>query len=308
MNSDRVIIDLPKLEKLWSIAFPQEINRIYKNWQINCQPLSLEDFNRTVKRVLQELDSDLVKSGSHRKRDWNSGWGENLEALQSTNDLESLKPGYFEKSEILRFNQRWFFPDDKWAERDLLHLIAQTFSLMFLRPCSSIYEFGCGTGHNLLALRKVFPDKDLVGLDWAMSSQKLISELSRITGDSRICSSNFDFFNPDYSLTVSENAGFITVAALEQTGENFRDFIEFTLEKKPRLVLNIEPIGEMLDHNNLLDSLSLRYFTKRNYLNGYLSFLRDLEAKDKLRIIDTRRTYIGSLFIEGYSVCIWEPI
>ena len=57
----------------------------------------------------------------------------------------------------------------------------------------------------------------------------------------------------------------------------------------------------------LIDNLSIKYFKKRNYLDGFLSGLRELEAQEKLTIHDIKRTHIGSLFIEGYSVVVWSP-
>jgi len=100
----------------------------------------------------------------------------------------------------------------------------------------------------------------------------------------------------------------LTVAALEQTGANFIEFVNYLLAKRPSMVLNVEPIGELLDENDLLDFLSLEYFKKRNYLAGYLDYLRKLETQGKIQIVDTRRTFIGSMFIDGYSVCAWKPI
>jgi hypothetical protein len=64
----------------------------------------------------------------------------------------------------------------------------------------------------------------------------------------------------------------------------------------------------MLDENVLVDHLSIQYFKKRNYLDGFLDGLRKLETEGKVNIIDTKRSHIGSLFIEGYSIIVWEPL
>jgi hypothetical protein len=99
-----------------------------------------------------------------------------------------------------------------------------------------------------------------------------------------------------------------TVASLEQVGLEFKKFVDYLLKNKPKLCVHVEPVAELLDNSNLLDYLSVKYFEKRNYLRGFLTYLRQLEKQGKIRILKARRTYIGSLFIEGYSVIIWTPV
>lgn len=308
MCKENVVIDLDLLERLWGIRIPTEIMELYSDFGIICESLDVHEFRETIEKVFNELEKDLIKSGSHRKPVWNLGWNSNLESFMHTKDFASLEPGYFEKSKLLRLNKNWVHPSSPNAEQKLLNLIVQTFAIRLLKSCSSIYEFGCGTGHNLLALRKVLPGARLIGLDWAESSQLLIHEISTTLKDQLIESRNFNFFEPDFSLNLPDNSGILTVAALEQTGDNFVAFINYLLDKRPSMVLNVEPIGELLDEHDLLDLLSLKYFKKRNYLFGYLHYLRKLEAQKIIEIVDTRRTFIGSLFVDGYSVCAWRPI
>ena len=99
-----------------------------------------------------------------------------------------------------------------------------------------------------------------------------------------------------------------TVASLEQIGEKHDKVLEFLIDKKPGLCIHFEPIHEVLDEENTLDYLTIQYFNKRNYLKNYLTTLRSLEAQDKIRILDVRRLYYGSKFIEGHTVIIWKPV
>ena len=80
------------------------------------------------------------------------------------------------------------------------------------------------------------------------------------------------------------------------------------MKNSPSLVIHVEPIGELLDQNNLMDYLSLEYFKKRNYLSGYLTRLRELESRQEIEIIMAQRSYMGSFFIDGYSIIIWRPV
>jgi hypothetical protein len=70
----------------------------------------------------------------------------------------------------------------------------------------------------------------------------------------------------------------------------------------------MEPIAELLDETKLIDNLSIKYFRKRNYLHEYLTHLEWLESIGKIKIIDKRRIYSGSYFIEGHSLVVWKPI
>ena len=80
------------------------------------------------------------------------------------------------------------------------------------------------------------------------------------------------------------------------------------LEKKPGICVHLEPIDELLDDNNLIDDLSIKYFRKRNYLKNYLPYLENLEKNGKINIIKKQRIYSGSYFIEGHSLIVWKPI
>ncbi|SVE25301.1 uncharacterized protein METZ01_LOCUS478155, partial [marine metagenome] len=77
---------------------------------------------------------------------------------------------------------------------------------------------------------------------------------------------------------------------------------------KASIVVNIEPMSEPLDDNELLQYLSIKYFEKRGYLKDYIKKLKKLEKDGKVVINDITRTGIGSLFIEGYSIISWSPV
>jgi hypothetical protein len=64
---------------------------------------------------------------------------------------------------------------------------------------------------------------------------------------------------------------------------------------------------EPLDPEHLLDNLSIRYFKKRNYLDGLIRYLEEKEQNKEVKIIEIKRTYVGSFFIDGYSIVIWAP-
>lgn len=250
---------------------------------------------------------NILKAGKERLDQWEHGWGENLKILSKENLLHEIIPRYFGKYNIVRWRQEFIKPLEKDFEQHMLAVIEYWLFEKYFKEMSAVYEFGCGTGHNLLRLREVNAGADLYGLDWTRASQKIIEKLSHEGVLSNTAGYNFDFFNPDYSLILDKDSGVYTVAALEQIGGRFKDFIDYLIQNKPRFCVHIEPVGELLDADHLLDYLSIQYFKKRNYLSGFLDHLKVLEAKGKVTIHKAQRTYIGSLFIDGYSVIIWSP-
>ena len=292
----------------WGCEPDQEKLVWSKDLDLKFTTLNDLEYESAILQVLKVLEGELSKAGPHRKTDWENGWGENLRKFSESGDDHATLPGYFEKSKIIRWEQKWIKPNDPNLEQKLLALLVDSLVLKFSDTANPIYEFGCGTGHHLFRLRKLFPSKKLVGLDWAISSQKLISNYAKSKNDSMLFGQNFDFFSPNYETQIDKNAIFLTVASLEQTYDNYVKFVDFILQTNPKIVINIEPMEEFLDSENLLDYLSLKYFAKRNYLSGYFNYLKLLEKKGQIKIHDTRTSFLGSFFIDGYSIVVWSPL
>ncbi len=244
------------------------------------------------------LDKTMPVAGKHRKAQWEKGWQENRESGNGV-------PKYFGKYKVNRLNGRFIIPEDKNWEIDNLHTLVWGVTKKYFRNLDNIYEFGCGIGHNLWIIKDYMsvanPDAVIYGLDWTKSGTDMVDNMG-------FQSHVFDFFKPDYSYKIAKRGGVLTVAALEQTGRDYKKFVQYLLKNKPDVVVHIEPIPEMLDSTKLLDYLSQQYMYKRNYLRGYVDYLEELEKKGKLKILEARRSGIGSLLIDGYSIIAWKPL
>jgi len=243
------------------------------------------------------LDKSVPFSGKHRKKQWEKGWGENLESGNGV-------PKYFGKYPVHRLNGQLIKADKNW-EISKLHGLVGELAQKYFNKVSSVHEFGCGVGHNLWAIAgnlvKINSNARLHGLDWTKSGTEFVKNMG-------FHSEVFDFFNPNPKYKLGNNSGVITVAALEQTGENYKKFVAYLLKNKPSVVVHIEPIPELLDSTKLLDYLSIQYMAKRKYLKNYLNYLETLEKKGKIKIIEARRSGIGSFLIDGYSILVWKPL
>jgi SAM-dependent methyltransferase len=268
--------------------------------------LDKEEKDNTLLTVIKAIDTPLSVSGKGRKEDWEKGWSENLEAFMKSNyDLSSLVPKYMHKSNTRRLFSEYIKPLSDDFEVNFYSAYRHFLFRKYLSGYQHIYEFGCGTGYNLVIMAQLFPDKDLTGLDWAASSVKLVNRLAEKFGY-RMRGRSFDYFNPDDLLDIPDHAAFITLNSLEQTGGDHDKFIRFILKKRPALCVNSEPIAELYDQNNLLDCLAVKYHHKRNYLHNYLSTLRKYEDKGLIEILKTQRVQSGNLFHDGYSYVVWK--
>lgn len=267
--------------------------------------------SQTVEKLIRaELAKELNRVGGHRQPVWEEGWSQNLAEYRESGDGRSLIPGYFENSEYLRLSNELYSVTDPASEANLLAFLVDLVveSLSRLYEFSDIHEFGCGTGTHVRRLARNNKLRKVVGYDWARASQEILKEIAETEKLHNLYGRHFDFFDVDYSVDVKPGDLVITVAALEQTGTNFKPFIELLLEKNPRVVAHLEPIEELLDTSSWLGKLSRDYFHRRNYLSGLFNALVELEGSGIINILDSGRSGLGSLFIEGYSLIVWEPI
>lgn len=278
-------------------------------YKLAYSPLEKKEEEEVIIKIIDTLlDPFLIYSGPHRLKQWEKGWDQNLKKLTKEKTTDAVLPHYFGKHEINRLNQTFVKGVSPNYERNIFYVVVDYVFDKYLREFENIYEFGCGTGQNLLKAREVNPSANLYGLDWAKSSQKIIEKMISINLVKNIKGINFDLFKPDKKIKILDNSAVYTLGSLEQVGHDYKAFISYLLKNKPAICINIEPIAEVLDANKLIDNLAIKYFRKRNYLNGYLDYLKKLEKQNKITITEIKRTYIGSMFAECYSVIVWKPV
>ena len=277
--------------------------------ELKYDKLTIEEKDNYLLDVINYLLKDsVVKSGDHRISDWESGWKENLDNFKEKNDINCLIPKYHGKYNLLRWNGEIIKSVSKDLDYHLHTILVDAIIRNYIGDNNNnIFEFGCGPGYHLIRLNNFNKNLNLHGGDWTTTSQDTIKSINQLL-NLNITPFNFNFFKPDYNLDIPKNSAIYTVAALEQVGDNYKDFVQFLLEKSPNICIHMEPISELLDQNKLLDKLSISYFKKRNYLNEFLPYLESLEREGKIEIIKKQRIFYGSYFIEGHSLVVWKKI
>jgi len=289
-------------EQAWGCSLSRFVQEKITNSELNYSEVTPEQSEKLAVGILNDIFSGLKKAGKHRSSDWELGWAENRDATE-----DFLIPRYFGKLPYIRWMGNFLKVENKNFEYYTASILQYHLFEKFLKQVDNIYEFGCGTGHNLLRAHEVNPKATIHGLDWAESSQQTIERINSVYSKN-FKSKKFDFFNIDNNYKLERNSGVYTFAALEQVGKDHVDFVDYLIKNNPQICLHVEPIAELLNpQEKLLDFLSVKYFEERNYLNGFYDHLKKIESSGKIDIIYANRSNIGSFYVDGYSIVAWRP-
>ena len=193
-------------------AIGEDLTELVKEKINECQftynELSKNERDSLILLIVDFLLEDMFvkKAGPHRINDWIKGWGENCTEFSDTGDFNSLVPKYFGKHPYVRWQGQWLKPVDNDFEYNMVRILQYWLFEKFFASCDNIYEFGCGTGHNLFRAQEVNPSASVTGLDWASSSQNTLEQINKIYGF------NFSGHNFD-SMICYKNNGSSTIAA-----------------------------------------------------------------------------------------------
>ncbi|MGA2298664.1 MAG: hypothetical protein ABSG15_14045 [FCB group bacterium] len=280
---------------------------LIKKYEFKYRELSLEERDALILKIIKAIYSENLKqAGENRKNDWETGWSENLnDFINSNYDLSKLAPKYFKSDVPARFGGDFYQTISDNFVLNYYQVFKHWLFNKYLKDYKNIYEFGCGPAYHLCYLNEIFPEKNLFGFDWAESSLKII-DLLREKKKININGSKFDFFHPDYGVDFNPNSCAFTYGALEQVGSDFNDFLDFLLEKKPDLIVNIECINEFYNQDNLVEYLAYEYHSKRNYLNGYYNELLELEKLNRIKIITAHHHKFGNIYNDTANYIIWK--
>jgi hypothetical protein len=264
--------------------------------------------DKVMLNVLKKIETDQQIIGApERQATWEKGWDENLQDfINSGYDLNKLVPRFIRPNQAIRLNQDYIMPANTNFELDYYSVYRLWLFRKYLHDFSSIYEFGCGSGFNLAVLARLYPEKNLHGLDFVSPPVDLVNKMGGKYGW-KMTGHLFDMLHPDQNLKLDKNSAIFTIGVIEQLASKFEPFLQFLLQNSPALCLHVEPTIELYDENNMVDYLAMKFHRKRGYTEGLLPRLRELEAQNKIEIFKVKRPFFGSLYMEGYSYMVWRP-
>ena len=152
--------------------------------------------------VLRALEGELSVAGPARIDAWENGWDDILARFEASGwRSEDLWPHYLRpERRVVRLEGEYVLPVAGTFEADFVRVMQAWFSETFLADVASVYEFGCGPGHNLVAFAERRPDRSYMGLDWATASQRVLARVSAALGFD-IVGRRFDMLHPDTSFS-----------------------------------------------------------------------------------------------------------
>jgi len=309
MNNKLDIVEFAKLFGIQEREMPDDCLRMIDDGNFKYDFVDSVTHDNLILEIIKKIDAGAFSLAGEKGKDrWEVGWGENLDDFRKSKyDFSKLVPKYIRPGQPLRLNQQYIQTEDPNFELKWYFVFRHWLFKHYLKDMDAVYEFGCGSGFNLAALAQLYPEKQLFGMDWSQSSVDIVDEMAKYYGY-KMKGKVFDFFNPDYYFKILPNSAIITIGAIEQTGKRFKTFLDYVLESKPKLVINIEPLVEWYDSENLVDYMAIRFHLKREYMQGYPPAIEQLAKQGKVKIIKQKRSHFGSLYLEGYSQLIWEPV
>lgn len=288
-----------------SLACKDMIDRLDFEYKILREGGRDKELLGALKRL--EADTQII-AAPERTEVWNNGWNENLTMFRESNfNLDSLIPKFYRKDICLRWNRNFIKSENPRFEYDFFCVFRRWVFESYLSNIQNIYEFGCGSGYNLVELAKMYPEKNIVGLDFVPSVIELLNMIKEKTG-LNIEGSLFDMIHPDFDLNIKPDSAFYTFGAIEQLGGKIHKLFQFFLDKKPKICIHMEPVIEWYDEDNLLDYLAARFHRKRGYTEGLFPMIEKLKQEGKVEIIKVKRLYFGNYNMEGYNLIVWRPL
>jgi len=283
--------------------FDQSACDFYASHDFSYYQLSMVEKDKVILDILNFIQHDKTVVATPEREDvWQRGWSENLDSFLLNKDILSLAPKYLKSNQAVRLRQDYILPNNPYFERDFCQMLQFWLFKKYLTGYDNIYEFGCGSSFNLVAIANMFPKANIIGTDFVDSSITLVRKIAEHY-DYKMKSLFFNMLKPDYKMEIMRNSCAFTFCSIEQLNNRFHNFIYFLLEKRPDICIHFE----LYDENNLVDYLAMKFHRKRQYPIGFLPFLQNLEKQGKLRIKKVKRLFCGGRNIEAYNHVIWEP-
>lgn len=292
-----------------SASLPAESRQIIRSTDFRFRFLVGQELEKALLALIKRLDAgDFNVAGPAKKKSWDFGWEENRRAFIKSNYCPAaLIPKYYRPHELARYQGRLVASPNPRFIYDVFRVIRAWLVERYLAECPVICEYGCGPGHNLVAMARRYSEKQFYGFDWARAVPALLGAI-REKLNLPIEGHRLNMFRPGKAPRLKIPAAAVTFGALEQLGNKFQAFYRYLRNSRFDVCLHVEPVIEFYDENLLLDYLAIRHHRLRNLLDHYLTFLREEAAQGRVVIDRAQRVRFGSALEEGWNVIVWRNI
>lgn len=312
-------LDRFDFERIFHLEVHEEAVSLINQLDLGYRFLTCKERDSQILKIIRILDEPLVSSGPKRLEDWEKGWDQNLqEYIESKYNEKSLLPYYYRRGQtVMRLWDDYILPRSPDFEANFLSVLQIIIAKTYFKNVSSIYEFGCGPSHNLLAFGRTVPNKIYYGLDWTNSSKKILNlvdkQAKKTHSGNRFYWAFIDLFHPDPEFHVDSDSAIFTFGSMEQLGKDFELLFDYFYNQPASIYIHIEPFSKfhqensLLRENSLLNVLADRYTKKRNYIDGYLQHLEKFQKAGMVKIIK-RCKLLGSTFYDSWCLVVWQRL
>lgn len=277
---------------------------------------------RHLDRYLRE-DRQVVAS-QERTTKWQEGWNYNLQTFLESKSYQDLQPQYYRAKEkvaeliglntgeyVYRYKKELIATPNPNFEEIFAEVVRQAVLRRYFYgyKAKRQVEFGCGSCLNILRMVKDQPDVNTYAIDFVQPPLDIAKEIGRneqveirtILQDMRDMSD----FDQDFS-----NSRIFTFGALEQLGGIYgaESWLNWAANQNNSKFVLVEPCVETYDLMSAVDLSALSFHLKRGYTSGIISSLKSKERHGVIRDLKVHRIEFGSLFIEGYTLIVFETI
>jgi SAM-dependent methyltransferase len=275
---------------------------------INGRQATPRETMSVLETFISKMKAHLPKSTIDGVERWEQGWGEILARLENQPFSTSLLVPQYYKYNLISIDHQFFYFDDPLTEYKLFEELRNHLVETYTAGFENIYELGCGTGHNLIRIVDAVSESvKVTGCDFAATSGKIIDNFPQ-KYRSRIEFQHLDMLKMKRGCNFRFEPGSLvfTFLSLEQLADQFQPLLDHLLQSGVRRVVNVEPITEFYDKRYMDDSIFSLYHEHRNYLQGYLFSLKNLQAHNKIDIVQEWKSRFSAGFHNPYSVIAWD--
>lgn len=298
----KIILKLFKEKKLedYTIKLIKKYNIYYKTLEKEDKELAIID---TVRKINNE---NRIVTSKNRKKIWEKGWLDIKNSFKKNRSITSLIPQFYSKRKNLYFRLNGkFIKSSKFFEFKMIDIYRSWYFSKYIKNVDNIYEFGAGSGHNLIRLSDIFPKKKIYASDFSKNSVELLKNISNYKNYNWSCF-QFNMKNINKTITLKENSAIFTSGSIEQLSGKINNFLKFILKNKPRICIHIEPMPQLFNNNIIEDFLSVQALKKKKYSVNFLDEIKKLEKNNKIKILKLLKSPFGSQLIDGMNLLVWK--
>jgi hypothetical protein len=287
----------------------ESVKSLIEESQMSLSPITDHERDLLLIEIIERIRADKQVIGAQdRTAAWERGWAENLELFrQDTSSDAALVPRFVRPGLPIRWFKQYYNSNLSNFELGYINILRQHVITKYFTDTDFLYEFGAGTGFNLLHAHKVFPQMNLIGTDFVQPAVELMNEV----GAKRkipLKASLFNMLTPGLEEMILEpNSAVWTFGSIEQLGGQVDPIIKYLISSKVKVCVHIEPVVEFYDEESLEDYLAKWFQSKRGYSEGLVKLLFRYQAEGKIEILKSQRLNFGSLMMEGYNLLVWRP-